>query len=335
MRAAIEAEPGDVAERKKRSFWVMLFSFGLAAVLLYLVLRDLDWNSFWQTIRNGHYEILFAVIPIASANYFVRALRWRIFVGSEKDIPIRSVFWANMIGYMGNAFLPARAGELLRSAFLGQKSGLGTSFVLATALVERLLDALALVLIGSVSLSLQGTMPPSLTNALRVMAIAAVLGLGFVVLLPSRGEALLRLPGRLPIPQAAANKITEQLSRFLVGMRSLQHWQRLLAFVLLTAVIWLVDGTANVIGARLISQTLSLGQALVLLSALGLSSAIPSTPGYVGVFQFVAVLVLMPFGFSKPEALAYILVSQVLNYLLTGILGLLGLWQIRRRTDTS
>ena len=91
-----------------------------------------------------------------------------------------------------------------------------------------------------------------------------------------------------------------------------------------------MDAVGATIGVRIISQTLSLGQALILLSALGLSSAVPSTPGYVGVYQFVAVAVLVPFGFSRSDALAYILISQILGYLVVSFWGLLGLWQLNK-----
>ena len=85
----------------------------------------------------------------------------------------------------------------------------------------------------------------------------------------------------------------------------------------------------------MISQSLTIPHALVLLAALGLSSAIPSTPGYVGVYQFVAVSVLVPYGFSRADAIAYMLISQVLNYLVVSFWGLLGLWQIRRRSGAG
>ncbi len=111
-------------------------------------------------------------------------------------------------------------------------------------------------------------------------------------------------------------------------MRSLRNGRRLLSFLLLTVVIWLIDGLGTIIGVRVISQNLNLGQALILLSALGLSSALPSTPGYVGIYQFIAVTVLIPFGFSKSEGLAYILISQVIGYIIISVLGLIGLWQI-------
>lgn len=309
---------------------VILFSLTLAVVLLYFTLRGLDWSAFWKTIRNGHYGFLLLIIPIGSANYFIRALRWSIFVRSEKKIPILSVFWANMVGYMGNAYLPARAGELLRSAFLGQKSGLGTSFVFATAMVERILDTVALVLIGSISLLWLGNISPWLANAVRIISLAGILGLAVIIAAPFQEKLIQRLFGWLPLPPKISPLISKQITRFLVGMRCLQSRRRLLTFILLTAVIWLVDAVGTTIGVRIISQTLSLAQALILLSALGLSSAVPSTPGYVGVFQFVAVTVLVPFGFSRSEALAYILVSQILNYLVVSFWGLLGLWQLNK-----
>ncbi len=302
----------------------------LAAVLLYFTLRDLDWVAFWDTIRHGHYEFILLTIPMASIGYFIRALRWSVLVRAEAQVSLPSVFWANMVGYMGNAYLPARAGELLRAAFLGREKGLGTSFVLATALSERILDAVALVVIGSVALLSGGQLPAALANAVRLMAVAGVLALAVVLLAPFQERLLLRIIGRLPLPEGVSRKIVEQTSRFLVGMRSLQSMRRMLIFVALTAVVWLVDSVGVLIGVQIISQSLNLGQALVLLAALGLSSAVPSTPGYMGVYQFVAVMVLMPYGFSRGEALAYILIAQVLNYLVVTLWGILGVWRLNQ-----
>ena len=311
---------------------MLWFSLALAAALLYLTLRGLDWAAFWRTIQSGHYEFLLLTIPIASLNYFIRALRWSILVRADKNISLLSIFWANMVGYMGNAYLPARAGELVRSAFLGRKGGLGTSFVLATAMTERLLDLVALVLIGSMAVLLQTIPSPLLASSLRALAVAGFVGLLIIIAAPFKERLILRIVDRLPLPQKTSKFISEQIGRFLLGMRSLHSGSRLSSFILLTILIWLADAIANTIGVRVVSQSLTIGQALILLAALGLSSAIPSTPGYVGVYQFVAVLVLVPFGFSRAEALAYILISQILNYILVTFWGLLGLWQVSRAT---
>jgi glycosyltransferase 2 family protein len=317
------------SEKKPRNRIVIVISFAIAGALLYLALRNLDWASFWDILKNGNYKIVLLLLPIGSFNYFLRAMRWRILVQSEGNIPALSVFWANMVGYLGNAYLPARAGELLRSAFLGKQSGTGTSFVLATALTERILDAMALVLIGSAALVIQSDVSGPVSTAVRTMAIAASVGLLVIFLAPFFEDHLIRLLCAFPIPSSLREKSVQQFQRFLVGMRSLQSFRRFFLFILFTAAIWLIDGVGTMVGARIIGQSLNLGQALIYLSALGLSSAIPSTPGYVGVYQFVAVTVLVPFGFTKPDALAYILIGQILGYLVVTFWGLIGLTQIK------
>ena len=311
---------------------MLFFAFVLAGVLLYFTLRGLNWFAFWATITNGHYEFLLLTIPIATVNLFIRARRWGILVTSEKKVPFLSIFWANMVGYLGNTFLPARAGEIIRSAYLGKISGTGASFVFATAMVERLLDVIALVLIGSISVILQFQISSLLAGAIKIMAIAGAIGLGIVIVMPFQEKLISKLIAQIPFPLKLKQTITEQMARFLVGMRSLHNVRRLGSFIFLTAIIWLIDGLGNMIGVHIISQTLNLGQSFILLAALGLSSAIPSTPGYIGVQQFVAVSVLVPFGFSRPAALAYILIAQVVNYLVISFWGLIGLWQVNRST---
>ena len=70
--------------------------------------------------------------------------------------------------------------------------------------------------------------------------------------------------------------------------------------------------------------------AFLLIASLGLGSALPSTPGYVGIYQFVAVTVLGPFGFSRTDAIAFILVVQALTYVVIGFWGSMGIVRYRR-----
>ena len=64
---------------------------------------------------------------------------------------------------------------------------------------------------------------------------------------------------------------------------------------------------------------------VLLIVALALASVAPSTPGYVGIFQFVAVSVLAPFAVTQSEALALILLFQGVVYAVVTPFGLVGL----------
>jgi uncharacterized membrane protein YbhN (UPF0104 family) len=78
--------------------------------------------------------------------------------------------------------------------------------------------------------------------------------------------------------------------------------------------------------AKSIGVDMSFPTAMVVLAALGLSSAMPSTPGYVGVFQFVAVTVLKPFGIGREAAVAWIILYQAVGYLVQCGMGLIGMF---------
>ena len=52
---------------------------------------------------------------LLAVTLFLRAMRWRILLRAEADVSVGAAFWATSAGYFGNSFLPARAGELVRT----------------------------------------------------------------------------------------------------------------------------------------------------------------------------------------------------------------------------
>jgi len=311
---------------------MIIISIVLAVLFLYLALRNLDWQIFFDTLKNARYAFLPIVLLWGSVGFLIRALRLRILLASEGPLPISNVFWANMAGYLGNNILPARAGELVRAAYLAQKNNIGAPFALAVGLVERLMDLIALLVLGSFALASSGIVSPAFQNALNGISILGLIGLIAIFVLPHFGEIIGRLIMNFPVLKEAHKiKLDHFLQQFLSGLRSLYSFKRVIQFTGLTGLIWLMDAIGTVFLAYILKIPLLLQQAFVLLAALGLSSAIPSTPGYVGVYQFVAVTILAPFGISKADALAYILISQILGYLIIVFWGLLSLWQFNKR----
>lgn len=314
-----------------------ILSILLAAVLLVLALRGVSWSGVANTARHGRPAYLVVALLGVSVSYAVRAVRWRVLVSAEKAVHPLTMFWATAVGYLGNSFLPARAGEILRSIMLSRATALSVGFVLATALTERLLDAVALVLISVVALAFLHGLPLWLHTASRVTAVAAVIGLGVLVAAPRFETFLAGLFAQLPLPGAIGQRGSAALRQFLLGTRAFQHPARGLSFAGLTCVVWLIDTVDVIIIAAAFHLSLSVPQGLLLLAALGLASAVPSTPGYVGIFQFVAVTVLAPFGFSRGQALVFIVAFQATVYVVVLVWGLLGLWRLnaKRRSVTS
>ncbi len=302
----------------------------LAAVLLYYSLRGIEWRQVGRIVASAAPGLLALAAGIGTTNLFLRACRWRILLNAEGSVSVPTAFWATAAGYFGNNFLPARAGELVRTFMISAQSGLDTTYVLATALSERVADAVALVSIVALVLLILPAQPGWLAGAARPFALLGLLGALAIAVLPLLGPLVRSAIDRAPLPHALRPKLITAMEHGLRGMRAFHDVRRLSAFLALTALIWSLDALATVVGAAALGFVMPVPVAFLLVASLGLGSALPSTPGFVGIYQFVAVTVLTPFCFSRTDAIAYILVAQALNYVVILCWGSLGLWQYRR-----
>lgn len=302
--------------------WSWMLALPLAAFLLWWSLRGVDWRTVGHTIAGARWEFLAASALSCCLSFFMRSLRWRILLNAEENLPVGAVFCATMAGYMGNAFLPARAGELVRTLVVSGRSSLSRTYVLTTALSERLMDVIALVLWASLILLGIHSKPGWMAGIARTMAVMAGLGAVAIAILPHTGGLCHDVVRRLPLPHALRDRLLGLTDQVLAGMRAFHHVGRFLGFAALTLVVWVSDAVGLMVAARAVSLVLSFPMAMLLLTGLGLGSALPSTPGYVGIYQFVAVTVLAPLGIAKAPALAFILLVQAMGYVVTLLLGL-------------
>jgi uncharacterized protein (TIRG00374 family) len=315
-------------ERHLRA-WSWFLSIPLAAALLYLSLRGVDWKRVWQTIAGARWGFLAAGCGCSCFSFFLRALRWRILLNAEERLSVAQVFSANMAGYLGNSFLPARAGELVRTLVISARSSLSKTYVLTTALSERLMDVIALVLWSSLILLGTAAKPRWMEEVSRTTAMVAAVGALAIALLPHTESLCQNLLRRLPPHSALRERLLRFADQVLLGVRAFHNVGRFLGFAALTVAIWMMDAFGVMLGAHGLGLHFSFTVAMLLLTGLGLGSALPSTPGYVGIYQFVAVTVLTPFGISRDAALAYILVAQASIYVVLLALGLPSLYWIQ------
>jgi uncharacterized membrane protein YbhN (UPF0104 family) len=301
----------------------------LAAVLLYFSLRGVEWGRVWSAIAGAHWQYLLAGALFSCCSSFLRSLRWRMLLNSGAHFDVMTVFWAMMAGYLGNNFLPARAGELVRTFLISSRSTLTRTYVLTTALSERMMDAIALVLWSSLLLLGIHPKPDWLDKASRTGAIFAGAGLAAVIVLPHTGNVCEAVIRRLPLPHGLRDKLLHLAEQILLGLRTFHSVKRFGGFAAFTLVIWCLDAAGATVAARALDLHLPFAGGALLMCGLGLGSALPSTPGYVGIYQFVTVQVLTVFHIEKDAALAFSFVSQAMGYLVVLALGLPGLYRFK------
>lgn len=258
----------------------------------------------------------------------LRAWRWRILLTAEAPVPFAATFWATAAGVFANNFLPARAGELVRTYMIGSH-GLAMPFVLATALAERIVDAVVLIVICAVVLLVLPSPPGWLADAATPFAMIGIIGAAAIAVLPFLGATGRAVIARLPLADAFKPKLADALEHALRGMRTFHDGPRVAAFITLALLIWCVDAAGTVVGGAALGLSISPAAAMLLIAGLSLASALPATPGYVGIYQFVAVSVLAPFGIARADAIAYILVAQACMYVVIALWGGIGLARYR------
>jgi uncharacterized protein (TIRG00374 family) len=326
--AQTSSEQARVTQPRPRPlYW--LIALPLAGIALYFALRGVDWHRVWQVASSANIPLLALAPTVTTVSYLVRAARWRILLRSGGEIGFGTVFWSNSSGYLANNFLPARTGELLRSAMISARSTLTKTYVLTTALSERMLDALALIAISAVVLLTIPHKPDWMAAAARPFAAIAITGTIALAVLPRIKDFIERTIARLPLPEKFRHGLTEMTEQVLLGIRAFHDVRRLAGFCSLTALIWFLDAAGTVVLARSLGLDIGFAIAFLVLTGIGLSSALPSTPGNVGVFQFVTVSVLVPFGIARSDALAFALIGQAANYVVVAFWGLIAVWRFR------
>jgi hypothetical protein len=305
-------------------------AIALAVGLLVYSLRGIDWPEAVSVIRGASAAPLALVCGMITAALFLRAMRWRVLLNAHGDIRTATAFWATAAGYFGNNFLPARAGELVRTYIISSRAPLDGAFVLTTALAERIADAIVLVLISAAIIITMPAAPGWLGSAAKPVAIVALAAVITVAAFPLLERGGLHVVGQLPLPQGVRATLLNAVMQIARGVATFHDGRRLAAFLALTAIIWCLDAAGTVIAGAALGLPITLSAAFLLIAGLSLGSALPSTPGYVGIYQFVAVTVLVPFGLSRTDAIAFILVAQVLMYLVIGFWGAIALVRYRR-----
>jgi uncharacterized protein (TIRG00374 family) len=287
----------------------LLIGIGVSTVLLAIVIARLDWREFSSAFRQVSAEWLLGSMVAFLGSVSLRALRWQIVA----DVPFRrfaGVWYSDVVGYVGNAVYPGRAGELLRIAALHQILEVQPGRAVASAFADRLGDVivLAVAAIGVATLTMD--IPDS------VIAMAVVLALAplavFVVFL-AYGELFVPLVARATawLPHRLMERSRRWYTQSLEHARALRRARILIAALALSGAALAFDYAIMWFAIRAMGWTLPFAAAVAASVLVALGSLLPAAPGYVGIYQVACVLALRPFGIAESPALAYSVVVQV------------------------
>jgi len=279
------------------------------------------------SLARADYWYLLPALVAYFVGVWLRAARWRALLRPVVPISTSRLFPIVVIGYMANDVLPARLGELVRAYVLGEQEKVAKTTTLATIVVERMFDGLALLLIfGAVALT--APLAAQVAGLFRVAAalfVGALLALFLIVASPTRALWLISaVEQRVPRLQGRVAPLAE---RFLQGLEVLRDGALTAQVLLLSLAAWLCESGMYAILARGFGLSLGFPAYLLTAAMANLGAMVPAAPGYVGTFDVGALAGLRLFGADSGVAGAYVL---VLHLALLGPVTLLGFFYLWR-----
>jgi len=301
---------------------VALLSSGL---FLWIALRGVDYSSLFEVMARSKWWCLLAAALANLVNLWLRGLRWQLILKTSKKLPTRDTFAATMIGFMANNILPARAGEGLKVYILADDHHLSKMTVLATVVIERLFDMLALLsLVGGLIL-----LGPHHGSVMWMAAVygGAFTGLSLLMLLWLRlkGRALARWLETHGGQQSYVRHLVDAVPTFSAGLDCLsrERGRDLVGVSALSALVWLAMFLNLVFGVYALSLTLPTSASLVILVTQSLGMIVPSGPANVGVYQFTTVAAATWFDVDRTSAFGLSLLLHATRFFPTTIIGAL------------
>jgi len=305
-----------------------LIGFLLTALFLWIVARNVNPADLAAAFREADYRLVVPATLATLAGYLVRTVRWQRIVKPRAPLEFGPAFSVLMMGFAANNLLPARLGEFVRAYLLGRRIGARKTFGMATIILERVCDGLVLIaFLGVVSLLIP---LPLWGQEVQVVSSALFLAaaVGVLALLTQEDLAVRFIDILLhPLPSRLSGPLVRATGSFISGLHSLKSRRNLLLVLGLSVAVWLLEALSYFLITRAFSIWMPASRqalaALFLLVVVNLGIMLPSAPGYVGTFQFFAVMALGAFAVPKETALAVAISSHLMQYLLVTGIGLL------------
>jgi len=293
--------------------WIGLFFIG---VTFYFLFRNFEFAKLLEAFAQFQAVWLLPALGVYLFGYVVRGFRWKVLLSPVKSCSFASLFPTLIIGFMANNVLPARAGEFIRAHLNGKKEGISRSASFATIILERLFDGLAMLvllwaalLFGHLPIQ-ERSMPEGIRKGIELSPY--VFGTAFLLLfllllfkqaaVGSINRAIAWAPRRFQEP------LGKLAHTFIDGLKILKNAKELVIVLLTSLAAWSCEFTAFYFlaqGMGIAPSPVTLWSCALLMAVVNLGILIPNAPGGIGLFEFIGVALLLPFGIAKEMAVGY------------------------------
>jgi uncharacterized protein (TIRG00374 family) len=314
-----------------RKNWINL-SLGLSITVfcVWLAFRKVPYTEIRNVISGGNY---YWFIPAAIAQLLailMRSQRWIVILDRTREL--EASVWSQGIGYLFTNLFPFRLGEVARVVVMSERCKMPVVQVAGTAIVERLLDVGTMIFALALVLPWMQVPSPVIKSG-QIFGAFVLVGILVIILLARFKETSFAIINHIctGFPVLPKEVILARWAELIEGVTPLLRASVAFQVIVLSLLSWLFSGAVFYCAIRTFEPAGLPLEAVFMMVALSLAVVVPSSPGFIGVFQLVGQQALViPFGekYSVSSALAITLIAHLVYYVLSTFVGIIGLWRI-------
>ncbi|MBA3656049.1 MAG: flippase-like domain-containing protein [Gemmatimonadaceae bacterium] len=309
--------------------WRSVIGIALSAVLLWWTLRDVSLATVWGELRHSNLPLFLLATLLGTFIFPIRALRWRTILRPIAEVPLGPLWRSTAIGMMVNNVVPARAGEIARAFALTREAPIPFSSAIASLAVDRVFDAVTVLLLAAAAMldpsfprdaTIAGQPLSSWAGGAGVIVLLALASLYVLVFFPAFLVRLFELFARKVAP-AIEERGRKALVAFGEGLSVLRNPKRFLAVLAWAIFHWMVNALAFWVGMKAVGIDVPYSAVLFIQALIALGVAVPSAPGFFGLFEKLAVVSLGLFAVGAPAATSWAIGYHILSFIPITVIG--------------
>jgi uncharacterized protein (TIRG00374 family) len=349
---------------KKKTIISMVLGLIISALTLYLAFRNVPFTDLVKYLASINYFWILPSTLVIFLSFALRALRWQVILESAHKVGFWQAFHPLMIGFMINCILPLRVGEIARPAVLQKKENIPFSTGLATVAAERVFDVSILVILFAVLLAniqidpnidivvgkhhlnretlmvLRGGM-----FKLLLLLIAGIIMVGFSATRKAINSLIIRIPSlfffadsdfKEKIQRKACAPLVSFVENFASGFALVKYPTKICICLVLSVVIWVLAAFSYYLMAQgCPGIELSFTKLTTVMIIICFFIALPSVPGYWGLWEASGVFALIIFDVTSKDALGFTLANhaiQIFPVIIAGFISAaitsVNIWQV-------
>lgn len=349
----------------KNHFLISLVAgIALSLTALYFAFRNVPLDDLLNYLVSINYLWMVPAVFLVLVSFFLRALRWQFILASSHKIGIWRAFNPMMIGFMINCILPGRLGEFARPAILQKKDKVSFATGIATVAAERIFDvgtlvAFAVITFAAIDINPEleitfgdfqlnrGTLEV-LFSRIILMGILLIAGMIFVSIAPIRRaiqRAILALPALVFFAAESTQtklrvKVCEPLTRFIdniaLGFTLIKDPRKIFICAIYSFLVWIIAAFSYyVFSLGSPGFHLSYTEMFAVMVIICLFIALPSVPGFWGLWEAGGVFAMALFGVPSNAAAGFTLANHAVQMFPVIIVGFISaiitsvnIWQV-------